>query len=69
MKLLCIKSYEAPSGHFTVKHILGKTYIQNDDTSIIDEYGNKFWWDDDMIKDYFKSTQDIRNEVLEKLCS
>lgn len=67
MKLLCIKSYEGDVGHATCKHTKGKTYIQKDDSSIMDDYGRPYWWDDVMIKDYFKSEQDIRNEVLEKL--
>jgi len=67
MKLLCIKSMSEPSGHHTVTHIVGKVYTQNTDKSIIDEYGNRFWWDDDMIEEFFKPISEIREEKLNDL--
>jgi hypothetical protein len=67
MKLLCIKSYKEDSGHTEVKHTKGKTYLQKDNLSIIDDYNNSYFWDDDMINEYFKSEQDIRNEALDKI--
>lgn len=79
MKLICIKSYESPCGHATIKHIKGNIYESSSDyfihiidnksreITVIDEYGYKYWWDEDMINDYFISIQDDREEKLKEL--
>ena len=72
MKVICIKSYNAPCGHATINHISGNVYelrelLDGNFTiifTIIDEYNREYFWDKDMISEYFKSIKDIREEKL-----
>ena len=71
MKVICIKSYNTPCGHATINHISGNVYelreLLDGNFTIIDEYNREYFWDEDMISEYFKSVSSIREEKLNDL--